>query len=567
MRKGLSKYILVLLLLSGAECASAQKFVRVNQIGYGTSMPKIATIVGMNASNYEIKDKKTNTVVYSGEVKEGKYWDLSRETIQNVDFSEFNKEGDYYLQVDDEKSYPFTIASSNTYRELLQGVIRAFYYWRSSTAIEPPYSAFKGKDYSRAMGHPDTFVYVHQSAATEKRHVESVISSPKGWYDAGDYNKYVVNAGITLHQMMLSYEMFPEYYKDLNLNIPESGNGLPDLYNEIKWETDWLFTMQDPDDGGVYHKLTTLRFSGFVQPVEDKADRYVVTKTTAAALDYAATMAMVYRIFKLIDTPYAEKALASALKAYQWAEANPNILYNNPKDVRTGTYGDSDVSDEQFWAAAELFLATGEKAYYQKLDFFQKFDSPTWNKVNTLGLISLRMHSDELPSYVDKKQLDNKFKSLVHTIYNQFKFSPGRLALKKFVWGSNGDIAINGNLMGIAYQLYKDKKYLDAMVGNFDYLLGSNPTDYCFITCFGSKYPKHLHDRRCASDGIVEPIPGYLCGGANPNQVSDCGQLNYPSLSPARCYLDQECSYSTNEIAINWNAPLILLISMMENMK
>ena len=127
MRKGLSKYILALLLLSGAECASAQKFVRVNQIGYGSSMPKIATIVGMNATNYEIKDKKTNTVVYSGEVKEGKYWDLSRENIQNVDFSEFNKEGDYYLQVDDEKSYPFTIASSNTYRELLQGVIRAFY--------------------------------------------------------------------------------------------------------------------------------------------------------------------------------------------------------------------------------------------------------------------------------------------------------------------------------------------------------------------------------------------------------------------------------------------------------
>ena len=561
----MKRVLYVLIMCFCATYLCAQKFVRVNQIGYSSSLPKVAVAANLDATSYEIKDAKTNAVVYRGEIEPGKYWTLSREVIQKIDFSAFDKEGSFYIQVGTEMSYPFLIQKEDVYRELSQGVIRAFYFWRSSIAMEAPYSLFRGVNYSRKIGHPDTLVYIHKTAASENRHVESVIRSPKGWYDAGDYNKYVVNAGISMHLMMMSYELFPDYYKKLGLNIPESDDIYPDLYHELKWEADWLLTMQDPYDGGVYHKLTTLRFSGFVQPSDDTADRYVVYKSTAAALDFAAVMAMYSRVFKDIDPSYCEKALAAAKYAWQWAEKHPSVLYYNPEDVRTGSYSDDDLSDEFFWAASELLIATGEQSYYKKLDFIQKFDSPTWRKVNTLGLFSMRLHLDELPSFVDKKLIDQKFKSLAQTIYNQFKFSPGRLALKKFEWGSNGDIAINGVVLGLAYQFYKSEDYLLAMMGNFDYLMGCNPTDYCFVTCFGSKYPKHIHDRRSFSDNIIEPIPGYLCGGANPNQVSDCGQLNYPSLSPARCYLDDDCSYSTNEIAINWNAPLVFLVAMMEN--
>jgi len=561
----MKKVLYVLIMCFCATCLCAQKFVRVNQIGYSSSLPKVAVAANLDASSYEIKDAKTNAVVYRGDIEQGKYWTLSREVIQKIDFSSFDKEGLFYIQVGTEMSYPFLIQKEDVYRELSQGVARAFYYWRSSIAMEAPYSLFRGVNYSRKIGHPDTLVYIHKTAASENRHVESVIRSPKGWYDAGDYNKYVVNAGITMHLMMMAYELFPEYYKKLGLNIPESDGVFPDLYHELKWEADWLLTMQDPYDGGVYHKLTTLRFSGFVQPSDDTADRYVVYKSTAATLDFAAVMAMYSRVFKEIDPAYCEKTLAAAKYAWQWAEKHSSVLYYNPEDVRTGSYSDDDLSDEFFWAASELLIATGEQLYYKKLDFIQKFDSPTWRKVNTLGLFSMRLHLDELPSFVDKRLIDQKFKSLAQSIYNQFKFSPGRLALKKFEWGSNGDIAINGVVLGLAYQFYKSDDYLHAMMGNFDYLMGCNPTDYCFVTCFGSKYPKHIHDRRSFSDNIVEPIPGYLCGGANPNQVSDCGQLNYPSLSPARCYLDDDCSYSTNEIAINWNAPLVFLVAMMEN--
>ena len=562
-------------LLSGVFCLFltsqplfAQKFVRVNQIGYLANMPKYAMVAGFNASSYEIRNAKNDEVVYQGTISDtdGKYWNLSKETIQEFDFSDFQKPGEYYIQIGTEMSYVFTIQEKDLFRELSQSVIRAFYYWRSSCAIEAPYSLFRGKDFSRPMGHPDTMVFIHKTAASTDRHVGQVVSSPKGWYDAGDYNKYVVNAGITLHQMLTAYQLFPDYYNHLLLNIPQDGDSSwCDYYREIRWETDWLLTMQDPADGGVYHKLTTLRFSGFVMPHEDVADRYMIRKSTAAALDFAAVMAKLSYTFKEVDPAYCKKALTAAVRAWNWAEKNPAVLYQNPEDVRTGSYADDDVSDEFFWAASELLVATGEKKYYEKLDFFRKFDIPQWRYVNSLGLLSLRQNMDRLPKFVDKETIQRKFHSLAQSTYNLFSFSAGRVALKHFEWGSNGDIAMNGGILGLAYLLEGDEKYKTAMLGNFDYLMGANPTDYCFVSVFGNKCPKNLHDRRSSADGITEAIPGYLCGGANANQVSDCGRSNYPSTAPARCYLDEQCSYSTNEIAVNWNAPLVLLTAMVEN--
>lgn len=565
LKRGL--FVLVFLLLYVPFSVFSQRLIRVNQIGYISDAPKVATVANMDASNFEVKDFESGQIVYRGNLGKGKFWSQSNENIQKIDFSEFKKPGKYVLQVDEEISFPFVISnSSDIFHDLSVASIRAFYYWRSSCELKAPYSVFKGVDYARPLGHPDTLVFIHQSAATEKRPVGFPLSSPKGWYDAGDYNKYVVNAGITLHQMVLSYEMFSAYYDTLSLNIPKDDTTVCDFFNELKWEYDWLFTMQDPYDGGVYHKLTTLRFCSFVMPDKDDADRYMVKKSTAATLDFAAEMAMCARVFRDKDSAYADKALKAAVRAWEWAERNPNVLFDNPEDVRTGSYADNKVEDEFFWAATELFITTGEKKYYDKLDFFQQFEGPTWRDVASLGLMSLVYHKDQLPDYVDQNKITVKFKSLASTIYNLFKYASGRVALKKFEWGGNGTIASNGAILGLAYHLFKEKKYNEAMLANFDYLLGANPTEYCFVSCFGSKYPKNFHDRRIGSDGIDEPIPGYVCGGANTNRVSDCGAMSYPSNAPARCYLDDMCSFSTNEIAINWNAPLVLLVAMVYNM-
>ena len=566
MKRFLRRITPALIALLMATGASAQKFVRVNQIGYMTNAPKQAQVAGMNAHHFELKNAKTEETVFKGSIPEGKRWNQSREMTQYADFSDFKTPGTYFVEVNGERSYPFEIGDASIFEDFSLWTIKAFYLWRSSTAIEPQYATFKGVNFGRAMGHPDEEVYIHSSAYSKNRKAETIISSPKGWYDAGDYNKYVVNAGITLHHLYLAFEMHEDYYKKKRLNIPESDNTLPDLLDEIKWETDWLFTMQDPEDGGVYHKLTTKKFCDInMQPSEDIQDRYVVTKSTSAALNFAAEMAITYRVFRFYDEMYAKAALAAARRAWKWAVNNPEVYFENPSDIRTGSYGDSNFSDEFFWAASELFIATGEKEFYDQLDFFRLFETPQWNACNSLALMSMVWHLDELPAFADKQLIKRKFMTLAETLYNGYKYSPGHLSLKAFIWGCNGEIATNGAILGLAYRVTKDEKYKEAMASQFNYLLGMNPTDYCFISGFGSKYPKNIHDRRSTSDGIDEPLPGYICGGANPNQTSDCGKFNYPSLAPARCYLDEHCSYSTNEIAINWNAPLVLLTSIMIN--
>src|SRR5690606_4601775 len=140
--------------------------------------------------------------------------------------------------------------------------------------------------------HPDTEVEVHASAASADRPAGTVISAPRGWYDAGDYNKYIVNSGISTWTLLAALEHFPTFWRQRDVNIPESGDAVPDLLDEARWNLLWMLDMQDPADGGVYHKLTTLRFGGMEMPERDTARRYVVQKTTAATLDFAAVMAM-----------------------------------------------------------------------------------------------------------------------------------------------------------------------------------------------------------------------------------------------------------------------------------
>src|SRR5690606_10777762 len=149
------------------------------------------------------------------------------------------------------------------------------------------------------------------------------------WYDAGDYNKYIVNSGITMGTLFSLYEDFPAFVADLEVSIPEQGNSIPDLLDETLWNLRWMLKMQDPADGGVYHKLTAADFEGSIIPAEAKAQRYVVQKSTTASLDYSAVMAQAYRIFQKYEKNLpglADSCLDASVKAWEWAKQNPDLL-------------------------------------------------------------------------------------------------------------------------------------------------------------------------------------------------------------------------------------------------
>ena len=549
---------LILLKVSGQ---SAPDNIRLNQVGFLPEAQKIAVVVGSSQSAFDVIKNSNSAVVYSGTLSASKYWNKSEEEVKIADFSDFKTRGTYRLKLGNgDLSHPFKIAD-DALLDVTKATIKAYYYNRASMELTEEFAGV----YNRPLGHPDNNVVVLPSAASAERPAGTVISTPKGWYDAGDYNKYIVNSGISTFTLLAAYENYSEFYDTLDLNIPESGNSIPDLLDEALWNIEWMSTMQDPNDGGVYNKTTAANFQGVIMPHKATATRYVVAKGTAAALDFAAVMAMAARIYEPYLPEFAAECLTKAELAWEWAKAHPNVTYNNPgaqdgyPAVHTGGYGDGNFNDEFFWAATELYITTGEDSYYSTLNFSQYFGVPGWPNVQTLGILSLITHRKSLTAAADTTAIKNILTDLTDDLRDfQKSTSPYLIPNNDFYWGSNSVPGNQGMLLMYAYELTKDLDYLNAAIGATDYLLGRNATKYCFVTGFGSVPPMDIHHRQSGADNVAEPVPGFLAGGPNPQNVNDdCGASKYPSLIAAKCYVDDFCSYSTNEITINWNAPLV----------
>jgi endoglucanase len=475
--------------------------------------------------------------------------------------------GQYRIEIPElGRSHPFVIRENLLEGIALQG-LKAFYYQRASTPIEKQYAG----EWNRPAGHPDTLVRIHPSAASPGRSADALIASPKGWYDAGDYNKYIVNSGFTVGVLLSLYEDFPEAVKQQHTGIPESGNATPDLLDEVYWNIDWMLNMQDPADGGVYHKLTEPEFEGFIQPADCRKPRYVVAKSVTASLDFAASMAQASRVYAGFEDDccpgLAGQALQAAQSAFDWAVNHPDALYSqramNEKfdpDISTGEYGDRSAADEFFWAAVELYLATHDGRYLKTALAYEPphYTLPTWGRVGGLGSWSLIRYAGTLDGQAQlladraRAQLLAYTDSAMQDVETAPWNAPYGRSARDFFWGCNSDAASNQGITFLyAWLLTNDRRYLANALHNMDYLLGRNATGYCYVTGWGHKSPQNPHHRLSASDGVAAPIPGFLVGGPNPGKQDRCA---YPSDIPDECYTDVTPAYAANEIAINWQS-------------
>ena len=569
-------------LMAMASCKEEPKIqdgnvIRVNQVGYYPDAEKTATIEAAGfAANYQLLDADGN-VAWQGTAVREVTSEISQKQRQVVDFSEATTPGSYTL-VAGNYIQPVVIAD-RALEPLAKGAMKAFYYQRTAIELTEEYA---GK-WARKAAHPDTIVRIHATAASKKRPEGTIISSPGGWYDAGDYNKYIVNSGFSHGIMLCAYQMQPEHYASYDLNIPESSNATPDVLDEMLFNLQWMLTMQDPDDGGVYHKLTTPNFEAFVMPTEAVQPRYVVQKTTAAALDFAATMAQAYRVYGIYPeyADFVAKTIPAAEKAYAWAVKNSNVPYtqdeNNKKyqpAVNTGAYGDKNFSDEFFWAATELYLSTNKESYLADAKQYQPqaYTLPVWGDVASLGIfdwIAAALHSDNAVAQQMSEQLskgiidycDEKIKAVAGSA---FQSSYGNKATD-FFWGS---LAERCCCMGISYlyahALTGNSKYATASLGNANYMLGQNATGYSYVTGFGTRPFMNPHHRISVADGIEDPIPGFLSGGPNPGKQDASTCPYYTSDYADECYADNMNSYASNEIAINWNASLVAMVGWLD---
>jgi endoglucanase len=550
--KTLSRLLLSIFLLGiGLFSYSQKNSIRINQLGYYPDANKIGFVVFCNAANFEIIDLADSSIQFTGDLGDRLYWRDAGDSVRQFDFSDFTKEGMYKIHIPGYgESYPFEI-SKTVYRKAAYASLKSYYYQRCSFELTEEFAGI----WARGAGHPDDACVFHSSTGKT-----GTLSSPGGWYDAGDFGKYVVNAGISVATLLSFYENFSHFFEDGSIQIPESGNGINDLLDEVKYELDWLKTMQD-DDGGVFHKLTTLNFTGTIMPENANSTRYVIGKSTAATLDFAAMMAMAGRIYQDYDADYANDCILRAENAWIWAKANPTKYFNNPSDVSTGQYGDSNVSDEFIWASAELYITTAKeeyKSYLESKSSSLNYNStPGWPNVQPLASLSLLTQSNGLSESL-LNTIKNSLISTTNNWLNQINSNPARIPNHGYWWGSNSGMANMGVGLLYAYIVTEDPKYIKGAAETADYILGKNATGFSFVSSYGNKTPMNFHHRASGADGIAQPVPGFVAGGPNKDQQDN---EDYPFSDPAKSYVDVYGSYASNEVCINWNSPLTALLA------
>lgn len=539
------------------------KNVFVNQIGYSVDRKKLSYIkesLAESEKTFNIKNINSGTVVYSAEVKVIPSDNLTEENILLLDFSDFKIPGKYILCVGKNDSYPFEIyeGKSEKYDDFYFSLLRYFYLSRCGQKFE-----------DELWGHEACHTKTAEIYGTNKR--KSVIG---GWHDAGDYGRYIVAASKAVMDLLLAYEVKNDYSKF-------------DILDEVRFELEWMLQLQR-DDGGVYHKISCYNFCGFILP-ENETDELVISPvSTSATADFAGCLAFASKFYKQIDAKFSNKLLKAALKAQNYLDCHEDELFKNPTEITTGTYGDTNVKDERYFALCSLFAVTGNYKFLQdaleirKRAMAVKIDPEnpwknmwleyfSWACVAGYGTEILLKNSDLLKKVVVAsegtlaageaiiKELQDSIVLFAQKRLERSRINPFGLGTAKLCWGSNGDVSDAAHLFLLAYEITKNIEFYNAACRHLDYLLGCNPFGICYVTGNGYYSPVNPHHRPSAAIGKV--MPGMVVGGPCEYIPDETAKKYLTGKPPLQCYIDHIGSYSTNEVAIYWNSPLVYVIA------
>ena len=591
--------------------------IAVNQVGYLLGGPKAATVITNSGvpvgwellrcadgvgddgdADFAGADGLDGAVVLAGAAEPRGVDPTVGAEVQVIDFSGFNEEGTFRLRVNGVESDPFAI-ESNLYDGMLFDALNMFTLMRSGVEIGPEVA---GPKYARPAGHLDVVPNRGDGAVPPLPKGRAInrdgidlyegwggeaytVDGRGGWYDAGDMGKYVVNGVISVAQLLSIVEREIRQGNDTG---PGSVAAL--ALDEAKWELDWMRRMQLPvqDEAGnlihlgglVHHKLHDEAWTGIpTLPAEDPQMRYVHRPSTAATLNFAAVAAQMARITAKSEPSYSAELLKAAETAYAAAKIWPVILAPDTNTIDgfgAGPYDDKEIDDEFYWAAAELYLTTGDEQYLTDLQanpyhvggaknaFTQVgFD---WRDVAAWVRMQLALVPSELPDRIEV------ISSVVEAADNLIaaKQPFGQLyspADNQFAWGSNGMVANNASIVAAADELTGELKYGAAAIAGIDYLLGRNALGLSYVTGYGARDVRNQHSRWFAhakDPSLPNPPDGTLSGG--PNSNPDDPASNHLMGSPAQlCFVDDIESYTTNEMTINWNAALAYLLAYISN--
>ncbi|GGJ00382.1 endoglucanase [Alicyclobacillus cellulosilyticus] len=550
--------------------------IHVNQIGYLPGQRKVAAVVGpVNTRTFCVTESETGRVVFQGELTGPIADATSGDEVWHADLTALSQPGAYRLTVDGVGTSPVIRVGADVLTDITKAVFKAFYFQRCGMALD---SSHAGPWHHAACHTADARLPNPDGGWLDARRPHR-----GGWHDAGDYGKYTAPGAKAVADLLLAYAFAPALGQ-VSWNIPESGQGLPDVLAECRYELLWLLQMQDPATGGVHHKVTTKRFPGLTVMPEDDTDEWYFSPISATATaSFAAVLALASRFYRPYDPAFSRRCLQAAEHAWAWLAAHPEVPgFRNPPDVFTGEYGDPNDADERFWAAVELYRTTG-RAEYQDAAIalcngrvFNPYGLG-WADVGGYGaiacLFAAGLEDDEAggtrltPAPAHEwpfaDELRAGFLALADHLAGRTTESGYLHSLREedFIWGSNMEAANRAMHLFLAHRLTGDERYAQAARHHLDYLLGLNPLGQCYVTGFGSRPVQHPHHRPSVADGVEAPVPGLLAGGPNRGLQDEAARQHLAGRPPAKCYLDHAGSYATNEIAIYWNSPLAFALA------
>ncbi|MBX3564061.1 MAG: glycoside hydrolase family 9 protein [Sphingomonas sp.] len=573
--------------------------IHLNRLGFEPGDAKIAIVHGWDVPyDWKLVDAAGKTLLSGKAVLYGKDEASGASNLQRVDFSAYRGEGEgYRLIVAGAPSEPFAIRR-NLYAPLARDALAFFYHQRAGVPIE---ARFVGQKWARPAGHARELAKCFtgkDERGTEWPACGYARDVRGGWYDAGDHGKYVVNGGISLWTLLNAYERRPNAFPDKSLKIPEAGNGASDLLDEARYEMEWMLRMQLPEGQhvrvpvGPFKPLApgqnpwTAAPADFVEidaggmalqkvadrnwtklpmpPQDDPEERLLYPPTTAATLNLAAVAAQCARLWKNVDDAFAARCLGAAKSAWGAAKRNPEVLATN-SFTGSGGYGDRDVSDEFYWAAAELLVTTGADEFAQVVQhsrhFHEDVREPSWPGTAALGTMLLATRPASLPA-AEVKRLQSAVIAAADRFLNDAGGNGYAIPYiaRDYPWGSNSSLLNRAMILATAHDLSGDAKYRAGVIAALDYVLGRNPMNVSYVSGYGARSMQNPHHRFWAHSldkKLPGPPPGVLSGGPNSTNMSDdIAKAMKGRCAPQMCWADDIHAFALNEVAINWNAPL-----------
>ena len=518
---------------------------RVNQAGYEAGLPVHVAV--LTPSSVLLKDSAGNPVrTLSPREVPADPASGDRVRIENLGPL---PAGEYILE-SPEESRALSVRSG-AWQGVTDALVKGLYFQRCGCGLSP--------EHAGPYAHPAC----HTALAADWENRAVLRRVPGGWHDAGDYGKYTGPGAVAAAHLMYTHLLFPQGCSK-ELGIPETGNGIPDLLNEAKFELDWLAEMQRPD-GAFHHKLTKARFAPFIMPQDDTEPEYLMPVSHCATAAACACTALAARVYREYDGDFSGRMLLSARRAWEWLQAHPEFTpFQNPEGVHTGGYGDHNVSDECFWAACELYAATGEAGYREAAEAMyaagQRLTQFGWADVGGMGaLCCLFVLKDKAGEILYTRLREDFLRQSEEALRLSRESGYGTaLGAGQYGWGSILPILSHAMAMIMNTLLTGREDMRDAALLQWHYALGMNAPDKCFVTGFGSRPVLHPHHRPSEADGIGAPVPGLIAGGPNRNFPYPFTRERFGAdTPPARCYLDETSSADTNEIAVYWNSPAV----------